>query len=225
MGGAGLGSETSSGGTRVSPGMTACFGSALWPRPCPALPTPTSPGMPSLSTTLTDRRKTTPPQERVHGEHPDTSRAIPPRCPEQPRNQTPQRPGRGLARPPELRPARSAPTANSTGREARPGAGPSGGGGEFRAPTFLGRVFWRLTLGGRGLGWKSRPRGQVWSERPSRGFSGALQRCAQRGGAERRPCDPRPHGTRLPFSRRIPWRVGAPRAPPSKRLINRVALL
>lgn len=219
MGGAGLGSETSSGGTRVSPGMTACFGSALWPRPCPALPTPTSPGMPSLSTTLTDRRKTTPPQERVHGEHPDTSRAIPPRRPEQPRNQTPQRPGRGLARPPELRPACSAPTAgNSTGREARPGAGPSGGGSS-EDPRFWA-VFWRLTLGGRGLGWKSRPRGQVWSERPSRGFSGALQRCAQRDGAKQRP-----HGTRVPFTRRIPWRVGAPRAPLSKRLINRVELL
>lgn len=108
---------------------------------------------------------------------------------------------------------------NSTGREARPGAGPSGGG-QFRAPTFLGRVFWRLTLGGRGLGWKSRPRGQVWSERPSRGFSGALQRCAQRDGAKQRP-----RGTRVPFTRRIPWRVGAPRAPLSKRLINRVELL
>lgn len=219
MGGAGLGSETSSGGTRVSPGMTPRFGSALWPRPCPALPTPTSPGMPSLSTTLTDRRKTTPPQERVHGEHPDTSRAIPPRRPEQPRNQTPQRPGRGLARPPELRPARSAPRLE-TPRGGKRGQGQGLRGGQFRAPTFLGRVFWRLTLGGRGLGWKSRPRGQVWSERPSRGFSGALQRCAQRDGAKQRP-----HGTRVPFTRRIPWRVGAPRAPLSKRLINRVELL
>lgn len=103
------------------------------------------------------------------------------------------------------------------GSEAR---GRAFGGGQFRAPTFLGRVFWRLTLGGRGLGWKSRPRGQVWSERPSRGFSGALQRCAQRDGAKQRP-----RGTRVPFTRRIPWRVGAPRAPLSKRLINRVELL
>lgn len=152
MGGAGLGSETSSGGTRVSPGMTPRFGSALWPRPCPALPTPTSPGMPSLSTTLTDRRKTTPLQERVHGEHPDTSRAIPPRRPEQPRNQTPQRPGRGLARPPELRPARSAPTAgNSTGREARPGAGPSGGGG-VQSTHVSGQSVLATDSGGPGAG-------------------------------------------------------------------------
>lgn len=40
------------------------------------------------------------------------------------------------------------------GSEAR---GRAFGGGQFRAPTFLGRVFWRLTLAGWGLGWKSRP--------------------------------------------------------------------
>lgn len=151
MGGAGLGSKTSSGGTRVSPGMTPRFGSALWPRPCPALPTPTSPGMPSLSTTLTDRRKTTPPQERVHGEHPDTSRAIPPRRPEQPRNQTPQRPGRGLARPPELRPARSAPRLE-TPRGGKRGQGQGLRGGAVQSTHVSGQSVLATDSGGPGAG-------------------------------------------------------------------------
>lgn len=96
--------------------------------------------------------------------------------------------------------------ANSTGKTARPGAGPSRGAVQnthVSGLCFLATDPGRPGAGGRRQ-WTARPCGQLsslqtWSQRPTRSFTGAFQRCAQRDPGKQRLCDTRLHGTCVPF--------------------------